>query len=875
MESPVGASAEELEISVKTMDSKVYTTRILSDKTVSDLKELITEQTTVSQDRQRLIYRGRVMEDAHTIASYNMVSGHTIHMIARPENYRDLARAESLGSAGLHSGATMVSASDSIHGNNTNTPSPLGMADMLTHRGIHAALGEGGWGSTRNETNATSANALGLGNMGLPSSLTGQDNAGAALSEQTVESLEPLWQGLLSLHTLLSVTGGREASVAGPGPLASLGFAADQIVPPIIEPTALSDAEVDVDADAEGAWPETVGSEANGEEEEYEPDFFPMSPLPGDSEQTQPTLTDLTSDHGRSTSPNLVYDSIASAASSSAPTSPSVSVTATSTAAPLADSAEQSPWNSHISYFEGQWLDVKDTVAQWLEATAMKVDNINRRVFVHYNGWPTRWDEWIAFDSPRIALFRSRTRHTAVSGRFQSPEPVTRVSIAPRVGHQDPRSLFPELAKLLRRIQPLIDEAADIVDLEDRDNAEGASASAPASANQPVAPNVTMPMSRVAHSLPWTSHETRSPAQSSSPSRAEVDAATSAVRLAELSDQLCPLFDRMGRVMVDYAPHLRTAAQPLYMAMDAAADTDTAGGARVRRNSTGSALDVLTANANVSGGTSSPEELALASLLRLRPPSPDPEQAFRQPIVNRMGVGSSLGSTLAALGASGHHVDIHLAFLAPRDAMQQRNTERAALSQTLSSLTNILNLQSMLTGNTGESTGTGAGIREGGVEASGSTQSEEVSLGSSDTPFDAERRGVLQSAMDTASQRVRSGPTPVYGARGMERDMPQLEGGGENVVLSANSATAAFLSVSTAPVSFSPESVESVEPVQSSPSNTNAQNSAGIAAAETGNGTEITSASEDANVSPTSQTRGSARTRMPSLARRIGRIFGW
>jgi hypothetical protein len=52
----------------------------------------------------------------------------------------------------------------------------------------------------------------------------------------------------------------------------------------------------------------------------------------------------------------------------------------------------------------GQWIDVKDTIDQWLEAQVVKVRN--NEAFVHYNGWGTRWDEWIEFSSPRIANFR-------------------------------------------------------------------------------------------------------------------------------------------------------------------------------------------------------------------------------------------------------------------------------------------------------------------------------------------------------------------------------------------------------------------------------------------------------------------------------------
>jgi hypothetical protein len=64
-------------------------------------------------------------------------------------------------------------------------------------------------------------------------------------------------------------------------------------------------------------------------------------------------------------------------------------------------------------FFVGQWIDVKDTVAQWLEASVLEVDQQRERMFVHYNGWPARWDEWLPFLSPRIAPFRTRTLHAA------------------------------------------------------------------------------------------------------------------------------------------------------------------------------------------------------------------------------------------------------------------------------------------------------------------------------------------------------------------------------------------------------------------------------------------------------------------------------
>jgi hypothetical protein len=137
-----------------------------------------------------------------------------------------------------------------------------------------------------------------------------------------------------------------------------------------------------------------------------------------------------------------------------------------------------SPLQANREWFRGQWCDVRDTVNQWLEATIVEIllpqevlpeaspsytlfdvrrpprvdadpavhanDLEGRRrllieacepgdpnelgadlvgfrprqtnhgvqlLLVHYNGWPHRWDEWIRSDSERIRPFRTRTRH--------------------------------------------------------------------------------------------------------------------------------------------------------------------------------------------------------------------------------------------------------------------------------------------------------------------------------------------------------------------------------------------------------------------------------------------------------------------------------
>ncbi|KAI2494322.1 endoplasmic reticulum stress-induced pre-emptive quality control [Fragilaria crotonensis] len=131
--------------------------------------------------------------------------------------------------------------------------------------------------------------------------------------------------------------------------------------------------------------------------------------------------------------------------------------------------------NAYRQFYRGQWIDCRDTVNQWLEATVVDVvkpqdilpvqllkDSRSNRtrhsqpttdpavsandydgrmrllleatdgspldcewggyrqrannegvqiLLIHYNGWPHRWDEWIRSDSERIRPFRTRTRH--------------------------------------------------------------------------------------------------------------------------------------------------------------------------------------------------------------------------------------------------------------------------------------------------------------------------------------------------------------------------------------------------------------------------------------------------------------------------------
>jgi hypothetical protein len=82
---------------------------------------------------------------------------------------------------------------------------------------------------------------------------------------------------------------------------------------------------------------------------------------------------------------------------------------------------------------------------------------------VHFHNRPERWDEWISFDSPRVAPFRSRTVHSTLSP-YVSPTPNVTLARAPITGANDLRTLLPEVARMFRTLQPAIEAAAALAE---------------------------------------------------------------------------------------------------------------------------------------------------------------------------------------------------------------------------------------------------------------------------------------------------------------------------------------------------------------------------------------------------------------------------
>jgi hypothetical protein len=79
--------------------------------------------------------------------------------------------------------------------------------------------------------------------------------------------------------------------------------------------------------------------------------------------------------------------------------------------------------NQNIKYKVGQWVDVKDSVDQWIEAQI--IDIKENKAHIKFLGWGRNWNEWIKLDSDRISLFRTQTIQSPFSKHY-SPFPNSR-----------------------------------------------------------------------------------------------------------------------------------------------------------------------------------------------------------------------------------------------------------------------------------------------------------------------------------------------------------------------------------------------------------------------------------------------------------------
>ncbi|CAL9072339.1 unnamed protein product [Musa textilis] len=110
-----GDSDAAVTVHVRCSNGSKFSVQIALDSTVGAFKAALVEKCDVPAEQQRLIYKGRILKDEHTLESYGLESDHTIHLVrglTSPAASADVTTASNgasritANSAGVENGGT-------------------------------------------------------------------------------------------------------------------------------------------------------------------------------------------------------------------------------------------------------------------------------------------------------------------------------------------------------------------------------------------------------------------------------------------------------------------------------------------------------------------------------------------------------------------------------------------------------------------------------------------------------------------------------------------------------------------------------------------------------------------------------------------------
>ncbi len=592
-------SSSSLELRVRSLNSPDVSVCVEVDCLVGDLKTILADRTSIPKTNQRLIYKGKVLQDDLALGEYQVETGHTLHLVPRqgdgpaeyeggggsPSNNGEQRQANGGDAAGRPwvqmpitmniPGREEGGEAQGSDGPWVRSSHPPNLSALLTALGAPVILGEPRGGSA-GQGGAAALNVLpasrvisglfqgdertgnnvqnsGEGPGGIipqgpiwppqteaRDSVRGEEENSVRRASRGIggSELEHIRQGLLTLQTLLQAMRdrthrrGRRRQEGGSHRNSALQ-----------------------DLPEGGMYRDSRENNAVTAQELLARDE--QGPCAGGSVDTESSSGDATAigtelpERESQAEDNIHVDNAereVTAESAPAQSEPSIS------------SAVAPRWH----FFVGQWLDVKDTVNQWLEATVMDIrfpedGDGPSELLIHYNGWPEQWDEWIACNSTRLAPFCTRTTWdihrantfgnfggTSYGGPGMHLSPMTcyeRDDNTPSTGSDDVRVLFPQAARLVSEVLPAIQMVVENFQ-------QGIVSQSP---DDTAGSSTGEEVSRLRHlrqrQMSWQQHEFQD--ENMAPLGSELSQETEL-----MAHDLAPLLDRLGRILSDVAPAL-------------------------------------------------------------------------------------------------------------------------------------------------------------------------------------------------------------------------------------------------------------------------------------------------------------------------------
>ncbi|KAL9238478.1 hypothetical protein vseg_012894 [Gypsophila vaccaria] len=137
---PAAVGVDEVAVNIRCSNGTKFAVKTTLNSSVANFKSVVAQTSDVPAEQQRLIYKGRILKDDQTLASYGLQADHTIHMV------RGLAPSASTPPSGA---ANSVAPGTTPAAARTSTPAENGgLGGAGLGASLFPGLGLGGLGGT-------------------------------------------------------------------------------------------------------------------------------------------------------------------------------------------------------------------------------------------------------------------------------------------------------------------------------------------------------------------------------------------------------------------------------------------------------------------------------------------------------------------------------------------------------------------------------------------------------------------------------------------------------------------------------------------------------------------------------------------------------